>query len=208
MEPGDRLNLPRSQVLHIADPNDAPYITAVGGTSFETPSGTILFNPGNNPHPHYPGANKEKVWITYPCNTKACDGGGSSGGVSRIWAEGDYAFDNNGKPLPGVDEPGYSKSGAYCGQQPGVLCRENPDAPWMQTPTPAMPSIAQIPPVVVTRRMPGWKLAVLPVPHLSGLALPLSMMPIIMVVRACSTTSCSSMTRLLGMPSVPRYHRL
>ncbi|MEO8972928.1 MAG: S53 family peptidase [Ktedonobacteraceae bacterium] len=123
----DRLNLPHSQALQIADPNDTPYITAVGGTSFETPGGTILFDPGNNPHPHYPGVSKEKVWITYPCNTKACDGGGSSGGVSRIWAEGDYAFDKNGKPLPGVDEPGYSKSGAYCGQQPGVLCRENPD---------------------------------------------------------------------------------
>jgi hypothetical protein len=67
------------------------------------------------------------VWITYPCTTVACDGGGSSGGVSRIWAEGDYAFDANGNPLPGVVEAGYSEFGAYCGQQPGLLCRENPD---------------------------------------------------------------------------------
>lgn len=121
------LNLPPGQELQIADPNDTPYITAVGGTSFETPSGKILFDPGKNLHPGYPGVQDEKVWITYPCSTKNCNGGGSSGGVSRIWAEGDYAFDANGNPLPGVDEPGYSQSGSYCGQQPGVLCRENPD---------------------------------------------------------------------------------
>jgi kumamolisin len=121
------LNLPPSQALQIGDPNNTPYITAVGGTSFETPSGTVLFDPGTNPHPTYPGVNNEKVWITYPCSTQACNGGGSSGGVSRIWAEGDYAFDSNGNPYPGVNKLGYSQSGAYCGQQPGVLCRENPD---------------------------------------------------------------------------------
>lgn len=123
----DNLKLPLGQTLQIADPNDTPYITAVGGTSFETPNGTILFDPGNKLHPSYPGVKDEKVWITYPCTTKACNGGGSSGGVSRIWAEGDYAFDVNGNPLPGVAEQGYSQTGAYCGQQPGILCRENPD---------------------------------------------------------------------------------
>ena len=121
------LNLPPSQALQIGDPNNTPYITAVGGTSFETPSGQLLFDPGKNLHPSYPGTSKEKVWITYPCSSQRCDGGGSSGGVSRIWAEGDYAFDSNGNPLPGVYEKGYSQMGAYCGQQPGVLCRENPD---------------------------------------------------------------------------------
>ncbi len=129
------LNLPPNQALQIGDPNNTPYITAVGGTSFETSSGTILFDPGNNAHPTYPGVNKEKVWITYPCSSQACDGGGSSGGVSRIWAEGDYAFDSNGNPYPGVNEPRYSQSGAYCGQQPGVLCRENPDVSLNADPT-------------------------------------------------------------------------
>lgn len=123
----DRLKLPPDQALQIADPNDTPYITAVGATSFETPSGKILFDPGKNLHPSYPGVQDEKVWVTYPCGTKACDGGASSGGVSRIWAEGDYAYNNNGQPYPGVVENGYSQFGAYCGQQPGVLCRENPD---------------------------------------------------------------------------------
>ncbi len=123
----DRLNLPPNQVLQIADPNNVPYITAVGATSFETPKGTILFDPGKNLHPSYPGVQDEKVWITYPCNSKACDGGGSSGGVSRIWAEGDYAFTSSGKPYPGVVEQGYSRTGAYCDQQAGVLCRQNPD---------------------------------------------------------------------------------
>ncbi len=121
------LNLPPKQALQIADPNDTPYITAVGGTSFETPSGKVLFDPGKNPHPSYPGTSKEKVWITYPCSSQKCDGGGSSGGVSRIWAEGDYAYDSNGNPYPGVYEKGYSQTGAFCGQQAGVLCRENPD---------------------------------------------------------------------------------
>lgn len=121
------LNLPTGEQLQIADPNDTPYILAVGGTSFETPSGTILFDPGNNLHPSYPGTQDEKVWITYPCTSKNCNGGGSNGGVSRIWAEGDYAFDSAGNPRPGVAEQGYSQSGSYCGQQPGVLCRENPD---------------------------------------------------------------------------------
>lgn len=121
------LNLPPNEALQIGDPNNTPYITAVGGTSFETPSGQILFDPGKNLHPTYPGVNKEKVWITYPCSSKNCDGGGSSGGVSRIWAEGDYAFDSNGNPLPGMYEKGYSQTGTYCGQQPGVQCRQNPD---------------------------------------------------------------------------------
>ena len=121
------MNLPKGQQLQIADPNDNPYILAVGGTSFETPNGTVLFDPGQNLHPTYPGNQDEKVWITYPCNTKSCPGGGSSGGVSRMLAEGDYIFDNNGNPLPGVYETGYSQTGSYCGQQPGVLCRENPD---------------------------------------------------------------------------------
>ncbi len=121
------LNLPPNQALQIGDPNNTPFITAVGGTSFGTPAGKVLFDPGKNTHPSYPGTSKEKVWITYPCSSQRCDGGGSSGGVSRIWAEGDYAFDKNGQPYPGVAEKGYSQTGAYCGQQPGILCRENPD---------------------------------------------------------------------------------
>jgi len=116
---------PAGQLLQIGDPNNQPYNTAVGGTSFRRPAaGPVLFDPGKNPHPTYPGTAKEGTWLE-ACSPSACEGSG--GGVSRLWAEPDYAFDVRGISLPGVFEAGFSQSGAYCGQQTTVLCRENPD---------------------------------------------------------------------------------
>jgi kumamolisin len=116
---------PPSEVLQLADPNDQPYNTAVGGTSFRLPGkGAIVFDPGKNPHPTYPGPSAEGTWLEL-CTPSACEGSG--GGVSRLWGSPDYIYDpTTGNPLPGVIEAS-SQSGAYCGQQPGVLCRENPD---------------------------------------------------------------------------------
>ena len=120
--------LPFPQSLQIADPNNQPFVTAVGGTSFATQNfGPINFDPGKNPNPTYPGTNKEAVWNNGCFNNNNCPNGVTGGGVSRIWAEPDYAFDSNGNPLPGVVEAKYSQTGAYCNQQPGNLCRENPD---------------------------------------------------------------------------------
>ncbi len=127
---GDVTNQPANQALQIGEPNNEPYITSVGGTSFRKQfHGTILFDPGKNQNPSYPGTSKETIWNGgCDSNQVGCKTfGGSAGGVSRIWAEPDYAFDATSKPLPGVVDDKYSQSGAYCGQQPGVVCRENPD---------------------------------------------------------------------------------
>ncbi len=116
---------PAGQELQIGDPNNQPYVTAVGGTSFREPNkGTILFDPGQNAHPKYPGTSKEGTWDE-GCTPASCEGGG--GGISRVWAEPDYAANlTTGVYYPGVINS-YSESGTYCGQQGGVLCRENPD---------------------------------------------------------------------------------
>ncbi len=128
------ISLPANQALQIGDPNNQPYNTAVGGTSFKKLDKTITFDPGTNPNPTYPGTDKELTWIRPNCTATACDGGGSGGGVSRIWGSPDYIYDSTGNPLPGVIETkangydqDYSQTGAYCNQQPGVQCRENPD---------------------------------------------------------------------------------
>ena len=88
----------------VSDPASQPFVTAVGGTSF---AGT--FDPGTNPHPTYPSLPAEHAWSA------------TGGGVSRIWARSPY------QAGPGVDEPGFSQSGSYCGQITGVPCRELPD---------------------------------------------------------------------------------
>lgn len=128
------ISLPPDQGLQIGDPNNQPYNTAVGGTSFKTLAKTITFDPGNDAHPAYPGTDKELTWIRPNCTATACDGGGTGGGVSRIWGSPDYIYDSKGNPLPGIIETkangydkDYSQSGTYCTQQPGVLCRQNPD---------------------------------------------------------------------------------
>jgi len=126
--------LPANQGLQVGDPNNQPYNTAVGGTSFKKLDKTITFDPKSDPNPAYPGTDKELTWIRPNCTATACDGGGSGGGVSRIWGSPDYIYDSNGNPLPGVIETkangydkDYSQVGAYCNQQPGVQCRQNPD---------------------------------------------------------------------------------
>ena len=117
---------PAGQELQIGDPNNQPYITAVGGTSFQGPDNITTFDPGTNPNPTYPGSSKELPW-TDGCDPQNCTGGATGGGVSRMWAEPDYAANlTTGQYFPGIIGS-YSQGGAYCGQQPGVLCRENPD---------------------------------------------------------------------------------
>src|SRR5262249_16914042 len=69
----------------------------------------------------YPGTSREVVWFHQPCSSFQC-GTSGGGGVSRFLPQLGYAVN-----APGVIEPGFSKTGVYCGQQPGVLCREVPD---------------------------------------------------------------------------------
>ncbi len=120
------LGLTGANALQVDDPTSNPFMTSVGGTSFRLPNrGAVLFDPGTNPNPTYPGTSKEWVWNQTCPNPNSCVGGG--GGVSRVWASGDYVFDSNGSPLPGVLEPKYSQAGAYCGQTAANLCRQVPD---------------------------------------------------------------------------------
>lgn len=128
------IQLPFPASLQVSDPANQPNVTAVGGTSFQGPDDVTTFDPGKNPYPKYPGATKELTWIDTPCNSSQCPGGGSGGGVSRIWPEGGYAFDSSGHPRPGIVKTktngyknNYSQSGAYCGQAVGILCRQSPD---------------------------------------------------------------------------------
>ncbi len=129
--------LPDPQALQIGDPNNQPYITSVGGTSFRKQfRGSVLFDPKQNQNPSYPGTSKETIWNS-GCDAKQIDCGtlgAAAGGVSRIWAEPDYAFDAKGEPLPGVVSDKYSQVGVYCGQQPGTICRENPDVSLVSDP--------------------------------------------------------------------------
>ena len=122
------VSLPLPEALQIGDPTSQPYITTVGGTSFrQGGDGPFNFDPGTNPHPKYPGTSAEDVWVDV-CTPSSCPGGGSAGGIGRFWGSGDYVFDpTTGQSLPGVFEPQFSQTGSYCGQQPGILCREAPD---------------------------------------------------------------------------------
>ena len=122
------LPTPSSQALQVADPSNQPYVTSVGGTSFRQPErGPVVFDPGTNPNPTYPGTSAEGTWnegaatggVGVDCTPTNCEADG--GGVSRYWGSPDYQFGL------GVVE-GTSQTGPYCNlAQPGDLCREIPD---------------------------------------------------------------------------------
>ncbi len=116
-------NLTGSNQLQVDDPSSQPYVTAVGGTAFNNSKKQVLFDPGKNPHPAYPGTSKELTW-TRGCMPTDCEGGG--GGVSRYWGSIDYQS-GGGRAVPGFIETGLTQSGAYCNQTAGVFCRELPD---------------------------------------------------------------------------------
>ncbi|MBV9706423.1 MAG: S8/S53 family peptidase [Chloroflexi bacterium] len=118
-------NLQGNNELQADDPAAQPYMTAVGGTSFAQPNRTVLFDPGTNANPTYPGVAKEVTW-TRGCPPKDCAGGAGGGGVSRFWGSPDYQS-SAGQAVPGFIEPGLTQSGAYCGQTAGTFCRELPD---------------------------------------------------------------------------------
>jgi len=117
-------NLTGSNELQVDDPASQPYITGAGGTSFRQPDkGPVIFDPGKNPHPTYPGTSAEGTW-NEGCTVSACEGSG--GGVSRAWGSPDYqSF--AGQAVPGFIETGFTQSGSYCNQTAGVFCREVTD---------------------------------------------------------------------------------
>ena len=119
-------------ILNLIDPPSQPWVTAVGGTSFEN------FNPGTNPHPRYPRAG-EAVWNPQNlCNSAApspandnqggffwcaADGAGGGGG-SQFWGMPSY------QKGPGVINPGttFGNGTTQCSlAKNGTPCREVPD---------------------------------------------------------------------------------
>jgi len=117
-------HLTGSNELQVDDPASQPYITGVGGTSFRQPNkGSVVFDPGKNQHPTYPGTSEEGTW-NEGCTTSSCEGSG--GGVSRYWGSPDYQS-LAGQAVTGFIEPGLTQSGSYCNQTAGVFCREVPD---------------------------------------------------------------------------------
>jgi subtilase family serine protease len=121
-------------ITDIGDPAGQPWVTSVGGTSFET------FNPGTNPHPQYPSG-VETVWNTDDLCSNAAPAasndnlggyfwcaqtGAGGGGSSQWWGEPSYQHG------PGIinSYTTYSTgpTGSHCVlAKAGTACRENPD---------------------------------------------------------------------------------
>jgi kumamolisin len=114
--------------LQSLDPASQPWVTSTGGTSFTS------FDPGDNPHPSYPGR-AETVWNTI----NICSGNNSStatstgivdcglygaggGGHSIFWPMPDY------QRGPGVINPYTVYGTSNCAlASAGQPCREGPD---------------------------------------------------------------------------------
>ncbi len=116
-------------IVNVLDPPAQPWVTSVGGTSFES------FNPDANPNPNYP-AGVETVWnVDDLCNTSADEGGfpgffwcaetgAGGGGNSQYWGRPIYQFG------PGITNPytTYGNGTTQCSLAPvGRPCREVPD---------------------------------------------------------------------------------
>jgi subtilase family serine protease len=125
---------PASNIINAGDPSSQPWVTSVGGTSFES------FNPGANPYPSYPYG-IETVWnVDSLCNTAAAassndDQGGffwcayaftgaGGGGYSQWWGRPSY------QSGPGLNNPYtvFANGSTQCAlARSGTPCREIPD---------------------------------------------------------------------------------
>jgi len=116
-------------ILNVLDPPSQPWVTSVGGTSFNN------FNPGANPNPSYP-TGQETVWnFMNLCNS----GPGSDGLTGFQWCAGDGATGGGnseywGRPFyqfgPGVNNPFTVTANGSTNCQlakTGKPCREDPD---------------------------------------------------------------------------------
>jgi kumamolisin len=116
-------------IANVLDPPAQPWVTSVGGTSFDS------FNPDTNPDPNYPKG-VETVWnVDNLCNESTNEGGQSGyfwcaatgaggGGNSQFWGRPAYQFG------PGVTNPytAYGNGTTHCSLAGhGKPCRELPD---------------------------------------------------------------------------------
>lgn len=126
-------------MVNVGDPSSQPYVTSVGGTSFNND------NPGTNPNPSYPAPGTESVWNAYDLCSEAANTDGESGywwctnlgagggGVSQFWGQPSY------QTGPGVinayTEYANAKKGTCVLAARKKPCREVPDVsanadPW------------------------------------------------------------------------------
>jgi len=115
-----------TNVVNVLDPPSQPWVTSVGGTSFEN------FNPGHKAKPAYPKPGTETVWNDDSlCNSSANEGGqtgffwcgyagAGGGGNSQFWGRPGY------QRGPGVNNPG-TVTGSCTLASAGTPCREVPD---------------------------------------------------------------------------------
>jgi subtilase family serine protease len=116
-------------IVNVEDPPTQPWVTSVGGTSFES------FNPDANPNPPYANG-VETVWnVDNLCNADASEGGqpgffwcgatgAGGGGNSQYWARPFY------QQGPGITNPYtvYGNGTTNCAfAKNGTPCREVPD---------------------------------------------------------------------------------
>jgi len=121
-------------IVNVDDPPSQPWVTSVGGTSFES------FNPGTNADPTYP-AGVETVWnVDDLCNASANEGGtpgapdpgffwcgatgAGGGGNSQFWGRPSY------QSGPGITNryTAYGNGTTNCAlAKRGQPCREVPD---------------------------------------------------------------------------------
>jgi subtilase family serine protease len=119
-------------IVNVGDPSSQPWVTSVGGTSFES------FNPKSNPHPSYPSG-RETVWnVDSLCGDAPAspslgshDGffwcgqsGAAGGGSSQWWGRPSY------QRGPGITNPytTYGNGSTNCALAGlGSPCREVPD---------------------------------------------------------------------------------
>jgi subtilase family serine protease len=125
-------------IVNVDDPPSQPWVTSVGGTSFESD------NPGFAPFPRYP-AGVETVWnVDNLCNTSANEGGvpggdsgyplsgffwcaatgAGGGGSSQFWGRPHY---QHGRGITNRYTT-YGNGSTHCAlAAPGTPCREVPD---------------------------------------------------------------------------------
>jgi len=132
-------------IVNVNDPTAQPWVTAVGGTSFEN------FNPGTNPHPRYPRVG-EAVWNPYNLCSNAPasaandnhDGfswcaltGAAGGGSSQYWGMPSYqkgrGIINSGTTYGnGTTQCSLAKNGTPCREVPDISANADEFTPYAE----------------------------------------------------------------------------
>jgi subtilase family serine protease len=160
----DCLDTDGTNVVNVDDPGSQPWVTSVGGTSFESD------NPGASSHPGYPADGTETVWNPdnlcsdhakaaandklggyYWCGDYGVGAGG--GGSSEFWGAPSY------QRGPGVISKYTTHGPTSCvlASGLGTPCRQVPDVSPTPTSTPGTPSTARAtraPPTATAPRSP------------------------------------------------------